>query len=87
MELREQKVLVVGLAVLAEGFGLDLALGALAAGQFLLTVGDVRSTLPFLMAAGLFALADRFGVELVGGDTTRRSALSSSWLATSRRWP
>lgn len=33
-----------------------VGLGALAAGQFLITVGDLKSTLPFLLAAGLFAL-------------------------------
>jgi MFS family permease len=33
-----------------------VGLGALAAGQFLLTVGDIRSTVPFMLAAGLFAL-------------------------------
>jgi MFS family permease len=33
-----------------------VGLGALAAGQFLITIGDVRSTLPFLVAASLIAL-------------------------------
>jgi MFS family permease len=33
-----------------------VGLGALAAGQFLIAVGDLMSTLPFLLAAGLFAL-------------------------------
>ncbi len=33
-----------------------VGLGALAAGQFLITVGDLMTTLPFLLAAGLFAL-------------------------------
>ncbi len=33
-----------------------VGLAALAAGQFLLTIGDVMSTLPFLIAAALFAL-------------------------------
>ena len=33
-----------------------VGLGALAAGQFLITVGDLRSPLPFLVAASLFAL-------------------------------
>lgn len=33
-----------------------VGLGALAAGQFLITVGDLMSNLPFLLAAGLFAL-------------------------------
>jgi MFS family permease len=33
-----------------------IGLGALAAGQFLIAIGDLMSTLPFLLAAGLFAL-------------------------------
>ena len=33
-----------------------VGMGALAAGQFLITVGDMMSSLPFLIAAGLFAL-------------------------------
>jgi MFS family permease len=33
-----------------------VGLGALAAGQFLIAVGDLRTTLPFLLAAALFAL-------------------------------
>jgi MFS family permease len=33
-----------------------IGLGALAAGQFFIIVGDVRTTLPFMLAAGLFAL-------------------------------
>lgn len=32
-----------------------VGMGALAAGQFLITVGDLMTTLPFLLAAGLFA--------------------------------
>jgi MFS family permease len=33
-----------------------VGLGALAAGQFLITIGDIMGSLPFLLAAGLFAL-------------------------------
>ena len=52
-----------------------VGLGALAAGQFLITVGDLMSTLPFLLAAGLFALGlIPVALDAAAGARARRRA-------------